>query len=165
MSGPPALYVRALLLLACGAGVSCASTQRDTPPLILISVDGLRYDFVDRVPTPAIDALIRHGVRAPLVPAFPSKTFPNHYTIVTGLYPAQHGIVSNNMYDPVLDARFSLSNRDAVGDGRWWGGEPIWVTVERHGRRAATYFWPGSEAPGRSSPATRKRTCCASSRG
>lgn len=148
MFRPPASFVRVLLLLLVyGAVVSCRPARRDAPPLILISADGLRYDFLDRVPTPAIDALARHGVRAPLVPVFPTKTFPNHYTIVTGLYPAQHGIVANNIYDPVLDARFSLSDRDAVGDGRWWGGEPIWVTVERQGRPAATYFWPGSEAP------------------
>jgi predicted AlkP superfamily pyrophosphatase or phosphodiesterase len=79
------------------------------------------------------------------VPVFPSKTFPNHYTIATGLHPDRHGIIDNTMVDPAL-GRFSLSARDAVGDGRWWGGEPIWVTVERQGLRAATCFWPGSEA-------------------
>jgi predicted AlkP superfamily pyrophosphatase or phosphodiesterase len=76
---------------------------------------------------------------------FPSKTFPNHYTIVTGLHPDRHGIVDNTMADPAL-GRFSLSDRAALADGRWWGGEPIWVTAERQGLRAATCFWPGSEA-------------------
>ncbi|NBC18328.1 MAG: alkaline phosphatase family protein, partial [Bacteroidetes bacterium] len=81
-----------------------------------------------------------------LISAFPTKTFPNHYTIVTGLYPEHHGIIANNMYDPVFDASFSLGNREAVSDGRWWGGEPIWVTAQQQGLRSATLFWPGSEA-------------------
>jgi predicted AlkP superfamily pyrophosphatase or phosphodiesterase len=77
---------------------------------------------------------------------FPTKTFPNHYSIVTGLYADQHGIVGNTMYDPELDAWFRMSDREAVADGRWWGGEPIWVTAERHGIRTAPLFWPGVEA-------------------
>jgi len=79
-------------------------------------------------------------------PVFPTKTFPNHYTQVTGLYPEHHGIVANTMEDSTVGGRFSLSNRAAVGDARWWGGEPIWVTVQRQGSRAAAFFWPGSEA-------------------
>ena len=86
-----------------------------------------------------------------LVPVFPTKTFPNHYSLVTGLHVEDHGIVGNSMRDPerVVDgapARFAMSDRDAVADGRWWGGEPIWVTAERQGLRAAPLFWPGSEA-------------------
>ena len=79
------------------------------------------------------------------MPVFPSLTFPNHYSIVTGLYPEHHGIVANTMVDPVL-GNFSLGNRDAVTDPRWWGGEPLWATAQRQGARAATMFWPGSEA-------------------
>jgi predicted AlkP superfamily pyrophosphatase or phosphodiesterase len=81
------------------------------------------------------------------VPSFPTKTFPNHYTLVTGLHPGNHGIVANSMYDPEMDASFSMSNEAAVTNGDWWDdGEPIWVTAEQQGLRAATYFWPGSEA-------------------
>ena len=76
----------------------------------------------------------------------PSKTFPNHYTIATGLYPGEHGMVANSMYDPEFDARFGLHLRAEVENGRWWGGEPIWVTVEKQGLRSATYFWPGTAA-------------------
>ena len=86
------------------------------------------------------------GVHAEhMTPVFPSLTFPNHYSLVTGLYPEHHGIVGNSMVDPVLGS-FSLSNRDAVTDARWWGGEPLWATAERQGARAGTMFWPGSEA-------------------
>ncbi len=82
-----------------------------------------------------------------LIPVFPSKTFPNHYSIVTGQYPTRHGILSNNIVDEALPGRFSLSERDrwVQQDTRWWGGEPIWVTAERQGQATATMFWPGSD--------------------
>ena len=80
-----------------------------------------------------------------LIPQFPSKTFPNHYTIVTGLTLAHHGIISNNMRAADIPGEFSMSNRDVLADPRWWGGEPIWNTAERQGRKAAAMFWPGSE--------------------
>jgi predicted AlkP superfamily pyrophosphatase or phosphodiesterase len=118
------------------------------PTLILLSFDGWRWDYDRKAPTPHLHRLMARGVRAErLIPSFPSKTFPNHYTIVTGLYPGHHGIVANNMYDPDSGLWFSLANREAVGDTRWWGGEPIWVTAQRQGLRTATLFWPGSEAP------------------
>jgi predicted AlkP superfamily pyrophosphatase or phosphodiesterase len=82
-----------------------------------------------------------------LVPAFPTKTFPNHYSIVTGLYPGHHGIVGNAMVDATIEGRFMLANREQVGNAAWWGGEPLWVGVMRQGRPAAALFWPGSEAP------------------
>ncbi len=85
------------------------------------------------------------GVRAKwMTPSFPTKTFPNHYTIVTGLYPQNHGIVENNVYD--FGEVLSMSKRDEVRNPRWWWGEPIWVTAEKQGQRASSYFWPGSEA-------------------
>ncbi len=116
--------------------------------LILISLDGWRRDYHTLAPTPALQSLMARGVRAEgLTPVFPTKTFPNHYSIVTGLYTEHHGVVGNSMREPGTALRFSLSNRDAVGDGRWWRGEPIWVTATRQGLRSATLFWPGSEAP------------------
>jgi predicted AlkP superfamily pyrophosphatase or phosphodiesterase len=91
--------------------------------------------------------LAHDGVRAAaLVPSFPSKTYPNHYTLVTGLRPEHHGIVANNMREPEWKATFSLADRAAVEDGRWWEGEPIWVAAERRGLVTASSFWPGSEA-------------------
>lgn len=117
------------------------------PTVILISLDGFMPAYLDRVDTPNLDRLASTGVKAEaLITSFPTKTFPNHYTMVTGLHPANHGIISNNMYDARMDASFSLSNRDAIADSRWWGGEPLWVTAEKQGLVSATFFWPGSEA-------------------
>ena len=120
--------------------------QIPSPIVILISFDGWRWDYIDRATVPNLKALAARGVRAKeLIPSFPSLTFPNHYTLVTGLYPGHHGIVSNTMESPAL-GRFSMS-LPAVRDAVWWGGEPIWVTAVRQGRRAMDMFWPGSEAP------------------
>ncbi len=115
--------------------------------MVLVSLDGCRWDFLDRGVTPNLAALAERGVRAErLIPSFPTKTFPNHYTLVTGLRPAQHGLVANNIWDESIGVKFSLSNREAVADGRWYGGEPVWVTAEREGIATAPLFWPGSEA-------------------
>ena len=114
--------------------------------VVLVSIDGFRWDYLDRYPAPNLTRLAVQGVRSEgLIPQFPSKTFPNHYTIVTGLRVANHGIISNNMRAPDIPGEFALSNRDVLADPRWWGGEPIWNTAERQGRIAAAMFWPGSE--------------------
>src|SRR5437762_3054238 len=116
------------------------------PILVLVSFDGWRFDYADRGDTPRLRALAGRGVRArALIPSFPVPTFPNHYTIVTGLYPAHRGIVATTMQDPAMPARFSMSAETAK-DAAWWRGEPLWATAIRQGRRAATMFWPGSEA-------------------
>jgi len=108
----------------------------------------MRWDYLDRYDAPTMSHLAERGTFVErFIPAFPTKTFPNHYTLVTGLYPSNHGVIANNMYDPVMDASFSLSNRAAIANGDWWGGEPLWVTAEEQGLTTATYFWPGSEAP------------------
>jgi predicted AlkP superfamily pyrophosphatase or phosphodiesterase len=142
--------VAGLLALACAGSVGGQSGSPRPPGpriVVLVSVDGFRNDYLDRYPAPNLHRIIAGGVRAPLVPVFPTKTFPNHYTIVTGLLPEHHGIVENTMYDPVLDAAFRISDAAAVTDARWWGGEPLWVTAQRQGQIAAVFFWPGSEAP------------------
>ena len=114
--------------------------------VILVSIDGFRWDYLDRHQAPNLARLAAQGVRAEgLIPQFPSKTFPNHYTIVTGLRLANHGIISNNMRAADIPGEFGLSNRDVLADPRWWGGEPIWNTAEKQGRIAAAMFWPGSE--------------------
>ncbi len=146
----------ALLFIVCFAGCSSkADRLAELKPadyektLILISFDGFRSDYIDWYDTPNMDRLIKEGAWAPegMKPVYPSKTFPNHYSIATGLYPANHGIVSNSMYDAEMDEVFTIGNRDAVTDSRWWGGEPIWVTAENQDVKAATYFWVGSESP------------------
>jgi predicted AlkP superfamily pyrophosphatase or phosphodiesterase len=141
--------MRPLLIALAIFAVACRTPAEVTPQssiLILISIDGFRWDYLDRYAPPNIRALAERGVRAEgLIPQFPSKTFPNHYTVVTGLRLANHGIISNNMRDPEIPGEFSLSNREVQADPRWWGGEPIWNTAERQGRVAAAMFWPGSE--------------------
>jgi len=113
---------------------------------ILVSFDGWRWDYDTKAPAPALRALTARGVRAEaLIPSFPSKTFPNHYTIVTGLYPGRHGIVANNIWDDPTGRMFTLARREEVRDAMWWGGEPIWVTAEKAGQRVAPLYWPGSE--------------------
>ncbi len=138
------LAVAVAFVLACAA----AAAQRpagEPPILILISFDGWRWDYIDRLPAPNLKALAASGVRATrLIPSFPVLTFPNHYTIVTGLYPEHHGVVANTMRDPSMPERFTQSSETAK-DARWWGGEPLWVTAIRQGRRAGTMFWPGTE--------------------
>lgn len=125
----------------------------EAPPLpaekaivILISIDGFRWDYVEKYKPPTLVRLAAAGVQADgLIPQFPSKTFPNHYTIVTGLRLAHHGIISNNMRASDIPGEFSMSKRDVLADPRWWGGEPIWNTAEKQGRKAGAMFWPGSE--------------------
>ena len=114
---------------------------------VLVSIDGFRAGDLERGHTPNLDAMARSGVRAAYMrPSYPSLTFPNHYTLVTGLRPDHHGIVHNTMDDPEL-GRFTIDDDAAVGNAAWWGSEPIWSTVEKSGMHAATMFWPGSAAP------------------
>lgn len=116
-------------------------------PVLLISIDGFAANYMDRFPVPRLRQLAAGGVASrSLIPVFPTKTFPTHYSMVTGLYPDQTGVISNNMEDPDLPGRFSLRNREAIIDGRWYGGEPVWNTIQRQGLSAATLFWVGSEA-------------------
>lgn len=140
-----------LLLLVVAACAGVRDTLRPSAPrplLILISLDGWRWDYDTKAPTPHLRALGSRGVRAEaLVPGFPSKTVPNHYSIVTGLYPGHHGMVANVIRDPQSGRLFERTNRREVEDPMWWGGDPVWNTAQRAGLLAATMFWPGSEAP------------------
>jgi len=140
-------------LIACAVGAVIAAAQRDPfadlqPTVILISFDGFRWDYTSKAPTPNLRRLMMRGVHARnLIPEFPSKTFPNHYSIATGLYPGHHGIVANNIFDPPTGRLFATTRAEEVRDPMWWGGTPIWTLVERSGVPSATMFWPGSEAP------------------
>lgn len=146
----------ALVLLGCDACRAPSSPGEDHgereatsegPYVLLISIDGFAARYWGRTATPALDRVAREGVRAEaLIPIFPTKTFPNHYAIATGMYADQHGIVGNSFYDPERDEHYSLRDRDTVMDGSWYRGEPIWVTAETQGVRAASYFWVGTEA-------------------
>jgi predicted AlkP superfamily pyrophosphatase or phosphodiesterase len=141
-----------LLLLSFLIIAGCSSGAENEQPLnqkvILISIDGFMNTYIDRNPTPNFDRMIESGVKADrLIPVFPTKTFPNHYSQVTGLLAEHHGIISNSFPDDSLGGRFSYGPPDdSPNDERWWGGEPIWTTAERQGKTSATMFWPGSEA-------------------
>ena len=130
-----------------GPGQAQAPAADLRPTVILVSLDGWRWDYAQKYQAPTLARLTRQGVSATLIPSFPSKTFPNHYTIVTGLYPGNHGVVGNTVKDPPTGRQLSMSNRREVQDPLWWGGEPIWVTSQRAGQVSAPLFWPGSEAP------------------
>lgn len=139
-----------IVSVALLAGCATAPAERDAAgPVILVSIDGFRADYLDRGLTPTLSALAADGARATegMRPSFPSVTFPNHYTLVTGLRPDHHGIVNNTMTDPAFPgAVFKMSDHEEATKARWWdGAAPIWVTAEQHGVRAATMFWPGSE--------------------
>ena len=119
----------------------------DKPYVVLVSLDGFRPDYLDRFALPNLRRVMQRGTRAQwMVPVFPTLTFPNHYSLVTGLHPGRHGIVANSFYDPAWRQKYSMYDSETVTDSRWYGGEPIWVTAERQGMVAACYFWPGSEA-------------------
>jgi predicted AlkP superfamily pyrophosphatase or phosphodiesterase len=142
--------MRALLLFCLLAPmVAIAASPGDT--VMLVSIDGFRPDYLDRGLTPSLNGLALSGVRAPMRPSFPSVTFPNHYTLVTGLTPDHHGIIHNSMLDETLPIaehrRFTLSDSNANSDPIWWQqATPLWVTLHRQNRQSGILFWPGSEA-------------------
>ena len=116
------------------------------PHTILVSFDGFRWDYPHRDITPTLDSIRTNGVSASsLEPVFPTKTFPNHYSIITGMYPSNHGIIQNYFENPFTNEIYQLSDRDEVEDSRWYLGEAFWETAERQGITTASYFWPGSE--------------------
>lgn len=117
------------------------------PTTILISLDGFRADFLDRGLTPALNSLIANGVSPQyMLPSFPSVTFPNHFTLVTGLYPESHGVVGNTFWDPVLQEEFHNTVTSISMQPKWWNAEPLWVTAENLGVKSGIHMWPGSEA-------------------
>ena len=131
--------------------ISSCATVSPTPAapnsVLLVSIDGFRADYLGKGNTPNLDRIAAEGVRAEWMnPSFPTLTFPNHYTLVTGMRPDHHGIVHNTMSDKELGG-FSLGNREAVGNAKWWLGEPIWIAAHKAGLPTASMFWPGSEAP------------------
>ncbi|SDR91896.1 ectonucleotide pyrophosphatase/phosphodiesterase [Opitutus sp. GAS368] len=147
----PRLSPRLLAGLLFILGLAACTTPPPAAPrnqlLILISIDGFRWDYLQKYDAPTLRALARDGVHATrMTSSFPSKTFPNHYTLVTGLYPAHHGIVGNEFFDPAFNETFSMGKPASNKEERWWAaGEPAWITAEKQGVRSACYFWPGSE--------------------
>lgn len=128
------------------ASNALTQTKNDTY-VLLISLDAYRWDYPEVFNTPNLKKIAQDGVRAKsLISCYPSKTFPNHYSIVTGLHPDHHGIVNNSFHDSEL-GYYAIGNRKSVENGAFYQGEPIWVTAEKQGVKSASYFWVGSEAP------------------
>ena len=124
-----------------------APSQLTKPYVILISADGFRSDFVDKYDASHLKSMQSLGVSAPaMIPAYPTLTFPNHYTLVTGLYPSHHGLVNNRYFDPTSRQEYSMGNKKMVAEGKWYGGTPLWVLAEKQGMLSASNFWVASEA-------------------
>jgi predicted AlkP superfamily pyrophosphatase or phosphodiesterase len=145
---PPSRFAPTVAAQApAGSGGINRQEHRGKPHVILISLDGFRPDYLDRFELPNFSRIIRRGARArALIPVFPSVTFSNHYSLVTGLYPEHHGIVENRFFDPGRGASYNFRDPAHVADATWYRGEPIWVTAETQGMVAACFFFPGSEA-------------------
>src|ERR1700683_4962807 len=167
MKSKLAVKSRALLaaLALLFAAISCARSQNISPVItvehapnaaaqrakhyvVLVSLDGFRYDYPKLYGATHLQSMAARGASAPdgMIPAYPSVTFPNHLTLITGLYPEHHGIVANIFYDPARQQRYAYSDSAAVQDGSWYSGVPLWSLAEQNGMRSACYFWPGSEA-------------------
>ncbi|WP_343852073.1 ectonucleotide pyrophosphatase/phosphodiesterase [Algoriphagus jejuensis] len=137
-----------LFFMACVTSQDLLFAQEKEPIVILISLDGFRHDYVERFQPENLTKFVKEGTAAEaLIPSFPSKTFPNHYTIATGMLPEHHGLVDNSFYEPFKDQVYVMGNRDIVQDGYWYGGTPLWVLAENNGMKAVSYFFVGSEAP------------------
>lgn len=133
-----------LILLSFFLSAVCLHAQ-DKNYTLIVSMDGFRWDYSEMYRTPFLDSLGRVGVYAQMMPSFPSKTFPNHYTLATGLVPDHHGIIANKFYHRERQEWFSLSDLEKKFDGTFYGGEPIWVTAHNQGLRTGVVYWPGSD--------------------
>lgn len=155
------IIYRLILIIGTTTLLSCKSSSKlitstptinskaslEKPYLILISLDGFRWDYVEKYKPPHISNFIKNGVKAEsLIPSFPSKTFPNHYTIATGMYPDKHGIIGNSFYSNKKNVTYKINNREMVEDGTFYGGSPIWVQADKANMVSASYFFVGSEA-------------------
>ncbi len=153
MMSPLFRRIALLLLLPCLAACTTGATRPTAaaaptaaPPLLLVSIDGLRADALGRGDTPVLDRLARQGVQAEwMQPSYPVLTFPNHYTLVTGLRPDRHGVVHNSMKDTGL-GQFRVADAQAARVAGWWQAEPLWTSAERAGIPTAVWAWPGATA-------------------
>jgi len=137
-----------VLILVLVSGFSNDSRKPYRNYVLMVSMDGFRWDYPDLYDTPNLDRLAKEGVKAGrLIPSFPTNTFPNHYTIATGLYPDHHGLVNNSFPAPDIGLYYRIGDRTAVENPAFYGGEPIWITAMNHGIITASFFWVGSEAP------------------
>ncbi|HEX7937493.1 MAG TPA: ectonucleotide pyrophosphatase/phosphodiesterase [Gemmatimonadaceae bacterium] len=135
-------------LFAQGSGGVNTPAQQKKPYVVMISFDGFKPEYLQRIDLPNFRRVMQRGVRSVgMIPVYPSKTFPNHYAIATGMYSETNGIVANRFFDPAKDAFYSMSDSVAFLDASWYRGEPIWVTAEKQGMVSASYFWVATDAP------------------
>ena len=140
--------ITAFLSVLSITGCSSVRSERETPYVVMVSLDAFRWDYDSIYGTPVLDDIADKGVMAVrLIPSFPTKTFPNHYSIATGLYPDHHGLVNNSFYAPDLDLVYRIGDRAMVSNGAFYGGEPVWITARKAGLKTASFYWVGSEAP------------------
>jgi len=140
---PVSIFLIVLLLTACAT----IKYKKPSETVVLVSLDAFRWDYDSIYGTPVLDDIARKGVMAVrMIPSFPTKTFPNHYSIATGLYPDHHGLINNTFYAPDLDLLYRIGDRSKVENPAFYGGEPIWVTAHKAGLVTASFFWVGSEA-------------------
>jgi len=137
-----------LVSLLLSSFILPAQTPKGGQYVVMLSLDAFRWDYQEMYETPNLRKIAAEGVHAKsLISSFPTVTFPNHYSMATGLYPDNHGLVFNNFYDTLMKASYRIGDRKAVCNGKFYGGEPIWVTARKQGLKSASYFWVGSEAP------------------
>jgi predicted AlkP superfamily pyrophosphatase or phosphodiesterase len=135
-----------LLLLLVLIASELFAQVKSAPYVILVSFDGFRHDYVEKYNAPTFKSMYKNGAHAEaMVPSFPSKTFPNHYTLVTGLYPGHHGLVDNTFYDKARNATYGMRDSEKVSDPYYYGGVPLWELARQQGMKSASYFWVGSE--------------------
>ena len=129
-------------VLLAGFTACCSKPANYT---VIISLDGSRWDYADYYDMPFFDSLATVGVKARMEPSFPSSTFPNHYTMATGLVPDHHGLVNNSFWDPETDSDYAISSKDTRFDPHFYGGEPIWITAQKQGVKCGVVYWVGSD--------------------
>lgn len=121
--------------------------KQDAPYVVMISIDGFRHDYIKKYKPPFLSSIVKKGIQAEsLTPVFPSKTFPNHYSLVTGMYAGNHGLIANRFYDPKWKEHYQLGNAKTTTDGKWYGGTPLWLETRNQGLLSASFFWVGSDA-------------------
>lgn len=136
-------FVACLFVLSSIVTTGCSSRQKSERYVVVLSMDGFRSDYPKRAHTPTLDSLGKAGICSTFRPSYPSVTFPNHYSMATGLHPDHHGLVNNFFYDAELDSVYKMGNLNPA----FYGGEPIWNTAEKQGIRTASYYWVGTEIP------------------
>jgi len=137
-----------IIVILFSSGSNDKRVKKSDNYVVVVSVDGFRWDYDRLYDTPSLNRMAEEGVKAErMIPSFPVKTFPNHYSMATGLYPDHHGIIHNSFFAPELGLYYRMKDRSVIENPALYGGEPVWVTAQKSGIRSAAFYWVGSEAP------------------